>query len=87
LEGFKAMIKSRRLGIKLGQPRTHLASFGNKSGIISQAVANSIERITRRRIELGFADEVVRNRKGLTHNAAYVTRPVVPVAFSTGRST
>jgi len=87
LESLNASIEVSGLHVELVKPRTHLASFCDEPRVISKAMADSIERVTRRGIEPGIAHQVIGDEKWRSHNAAYVTRPVVPRAFSTGRST
>lgn len=71
LEVSKQLIEVRGFFIELSQAGTHLAHISNKPGVISQNVANGIQGIPGRRVELCLLDQIGGYFEGRSHNADY----------------
>lgn len=87
LETFETSIEVGGFPIQLGEPGTCLAELGDKLGIVSQDVRNSVDRIARRRIKRGLFDQVRRQIESGSHNRHYIKPGAEPRLVSAPGST
>ena len=72
LQVSEQLIEVSGFSIELGEPRAHLSSIGDKSGVISQHMTHRIQGIPGRCVELCLFDQMRRDVEGRSHNGRYI---------------